>query len=230
MDWYDYGWRFYDPTIARWHAVDPLAEKYYPISPYAYVADNPLRFIDPDGRYITDYGVMPCVTIERIGEVNDEPDRLFALNENKEIINSITPETINDKSILPSLSKYSQVSLKEKVVDSGSGETFVYDVPAKLRTANSSSLDDMARSFLFLSNNSKVEWRLHQKNDNTFGLSSFGIADWAPSDHHLNLPAGSVKRMIHSHPNTILSKEISSMSSDHGFSKYLSRCICLFSK
>ncbi|MFT4169627.1 MAG: RHS repeat-associated core domain-containing protein, partial [Dysgonomonas sp.] len=41
--------RFMDPSMIRFTTVDPLAEKYFRWSPYVYVANNPLRFIDPTG-------------------------------------------------------------------------------------------------------------------------------------------------------------------------------------
>ena len=48
----DYGARFYDCILPRWTTQDPLAEKYYSTSPYVFCNNNPVNFVDPDGRKI----------------------------------------------------------------------------------------------------------------------------------------------------------------------------------
>ena len=52
LDWYDHGARHNDAAIGRWHVMDPLCEKYYDVSPYAYCAGDPVNAIDPDGKSI----------------------------------------------------------------------------------------------------------------------------------------------------------------------------------
>lgn len=48
----DFGARHYDPIVPRWTTPDPLAEKYFPINPYAYCAGDPVNYWDPEGREI----------------------------------------------------------------------------------------------------------------------------------------------------------------------------------
>ena len=52
VSYIDYGARQYDPVLGRWFAQDPLSEKYYGNSPYAFCAGNPVKYLDPDGEII----------------------------------------------------------------------------------------------------------------------------------------------------------------------------------
>ena len=46
----DFGARMYNPITARWTTADPMADKYYDISPYGYCLNNPITHIDDDGQ------------------------------------------------------------------------------------------------------------------------------------------------------------------------------------
>ena len=49
LNTYDYGARQYNSLFGRWDRMDPLCEKYYSVSPYAYCHNNPVMLTDPNG-------------------------------------------------------------------------------------------------------------------------------------------------------------------------------------
>ena len=75
LDWYDSKARMYDPTIGRTPTQDPMAEKYYSLSPYLWCAGNPITFTDPNGNVVEDpngyierlqsYYLENCVSIQK---------------------------------------------------------------------------------------------------------------------------------------------------------------------
>ena len=75
LNWLDYGARQYIPDLAQWTSVDPLAEKYYHLSPYLYCRNNPVCRVDPTGlddifdiygNFIRDTGIGSQVFIQTV--------------------------------------------------------------------------------------------------------------------------------------------------------------------
>ncbi|MBQ3944273.1 MAG: RHS repeat-associated core domain-containing protein [Alphaproteobacteria bacterium] len=66
-----FGARYYDPEISGlFLSVDPLADKYVSISPYAYCAWNPVRLVDPTGSDTINYDLSTGNRIYFKPEIN----------------------------------------------------------------------------------------------------------------------------------------------------------------
>lgn len=53
LNMYDFGARLFDVAgVPMWTSIDPLAEKYYNVTPYSYCAGDPVNKFDPDGKKI----------------------------------------------------------------------------------------------------------------------------------------------------------------------------------
>ncbi len=52
LEWYDYGARFYDVSIARWNGIDNYSEAFKYSSPYSYALNSPIVAYDVDGQLV----------------------------------------------------------------------------------------------------------------------------------------------------------------------------------
>jgi RHS repeat-associated protein len=97
----DYGARWYDAAVGRWWSVDPLGEGYKPHSIYAYVGNNPIALIDPDGKQWAD----------------PKKDEEIAKGLQRKISSRITSET-------KSLSKYTEKEnkIRTEIAEKGSSD------------------------------------------------------------------------------------------------------------
>ena len=61
-----FGARYQDSKYGIWYSVDPLAEKYPNVSSYVYCLDNPVKFVDPDGRKLNVTGAIADKAVEQL--------------------------------------------------------------------------------------------------------------------------------------------------------------------
>ena len=62
----NFGARMYDPTIARWNSVDPMAFLFQNHSPYNYCFNNPINYTDPSGMNPQEDEIEILTEIEHI--------------------------------------------------------------------------------------------------------------------------------------------------------------------
>ena len=134
----DYGARQYDPAIARWNAVDPLAEKYYPVTPYAFCSGNPVNFVDPDG--MDRWSINPLGFIE--WESESDYDELYYKDNDGNLTDRHI--VVGNENILKALG-----------VTNGSFSSFT----------SKTGINDIFKVFKFASDNTDVEWVIHRNGD-----------------------------------------------------------------
>ena len=191
----DFGARMYDPITARWTAQDPLAEKYYAVSPYAYCLGNPISLFDPNGTDVW--------TVDAFGNVvwKEQSDThcLYYVDNDGNLSEDYV--TVSDRSILDDLTK-------TEVKTDGGAEVSSH--------SSKTGINDMFKVFKFASDNTKVEWAIHRNGDSyTIGTGhkTDNAASW--EDYVGAMPNATV----HSHPGTWqdMADEINSMGYGSAF-------------
>ncbi len=129
LDWYDYGARWYDPVLARWHSIDPLADKYPDVSPYVYCNNNAVNAVDLDGRKIVIVGNRPqrmSVLTQLQMLTNDK----LGVRRSDGMVVILAKGTKNmDKKLVNGTSLVSELINHERNMDiiSDAGEIFLHD-------------------------------------------------------------------------------------------------------
>jgi RHS repeat-associated protein len=193
---YYYGARYYDARISMFYGVDPHAENYYPISPYAYVANNPIIRIDPDGRDIWE--------INNQGEI---VNRIEDKNQDKFI--SVSFDSEGNKVEGQSISfEYGTVTAVRtptvKVRDSQTGDV----VEKKLTTFEMKGDENATQLFEFFADpaNTSVEWTDAKIGTESSGRNIVGSSHDESSTAvgaYLRQTGYTLREVSHNHPSGI---------------------------
>ncbi len=154
LAWYNNRARWYDPITMRFLAPDPLADKYHDISPWAWCGNNPLRYVDLNGK--------DNYAIDRIGNIsllnkNDDPlDCIFSPNNSSFIIVSKSFIKSQNNEVVKTINSYSN-DCEEVLVTTFSSNNLRY-------------------VYEFMKDNTDVEWSFVKTENNNIETNYIGTS------------------------------------------------------
>ncbi len=193
----------YDATTGRWMCIDPLAEKYCDVSPYAYCKNNPVKYVDPDGKdsYYSNNGNF-------IFNTNTKTDNIYIINSYKRIRQNKNSKIyeIKGKTLLGD-SKLSAKAYSE-----------IFTTELKRKGFDTSKLINGAISVNVLSYNTSSNLPLYyvenQHNVHGKGSLSFSIYERGPAIGTTNKINGAIQVVVNVYPSGSEEREYVSTESN----------------
>ena len=182
--------RYHNSALSIWLSVDPMSDKYPGTSPYAYCVNNPVRLVDEDGRDIWEVD-------ETTGKVSWKESS----NEHKLYVTNSSGQRTGQYLSMKNDALFSELSK----IDANGNSYYV---------GGSNEQGGLLKSFLFLANNTKVEWRydrFRNGESQNFSLATAHSENLSPTAANIGHPESSVIADIHSHPNADSNEELHSM-------------------
>ncbi len=91
LDWYDYGYRNYDPQIGRFPQLDPLTDDYPDLTPFQYASNDPIANMDMDGLEAA--GVLSPGDILSLAGINDVFQGSKTIDQIPVVVRAVKPAT-----------------------------------------------------------------------------------------------------------------------------------------
>lgn len=191
----DFGARMFSPSAMRWTTMDPMAEKYYDISPYVYCAGNPVNYVDPDGTtpriFVETKGFGHAFVSAGSGNntVVYTYGRYGGLEKNKSIARSTTP---TGEGVLVKLTGKEALSYINKKVSNDNASVFEFtniddkDVQDYFDTQLSTSTQNPSSGVYSDSDNAKVVDKYNLLSNNCVTTSINGLQSVSSADLKLS--------------------------------------------
>jgi len=175
LNWFDYGARCYDPQLGIWHSVDPVDEFW---SPFAYVGNNPIIYIDPTGML----SLVPILLInQRMSTLTHDFWMLDQLNQIQQAFDQIKAQGKNTDNFISNVGTAARMTLEWAFWFDPKDRTFEND-----RVANSfrnSRISEEARVYWYKKVNQGIKTKFSPLT-NFRGTQRFGGGNFGPTGLH----------------------------------------------